>query len=114
MASGPAVDVYDDGYLHVEHARHYVVCGGEPVFHLSRKEFLILSRLVRDPGRPVTHLELWDYAWGDGKEFNNGTFRTHICNLRRKLAPYGIDIVPIIHVGYRFSHAAAPANEDLR
>lgn len=46
-------DVYDDGYLRVEHTNYYVSCGGALV-SLPRKEFLIFSRLARGAGRVVT------------------------------------------------------------
>lgn len=94
-------DIYDDGYLCVEHARFYVSCAGNPLYNLTRKEFLILSRLVRDVERAVTKQELWDCAWGSNATLNNSTFRVHIANLRRKLAPFGLDVVVTVHVGYR-------------
>ena len=93
--------VYDDGYLRVEHDRFYVSCGGQPLWRLSRREFLILSRLARGAGRPVTKEEIWACVWGDAAVFNSGNFRVHIANLRRKLAPFGLDIVAMVHVGYR-------------
>ena len=47
--SKPADDVYDDGYLRVEHNAYYVSCSGTPI-KLPRTEFLIFSRLVRSAG----------------------------------------------------------------
>ena len=41
-----ADDVYDDGYLRIEHHNYYVACGGQAL-RLPRTEFLILSRLAR-------------------------------------------------------------------
>src|SRR5262249_43024547 len=92
---------YDDGYLRVEHESFYVSCGGRPLYHLSRREFLILSRLARGAGRPVTKEPIWAFVWGEDTAFNASTFRVHIANLRRKLAPYGLDIIAMVHVGYR-------------
>jgi len=51
----PAADIYDDGYLRVEHDKYYLACQGRPIYTLSRTEFLIISRLARDFGRPVNH-----------------------------------------------------------
>ena len=42
----PADNVYDDGYLRVEHQTYYAACSGTPI-KLPRTEFLIFSRLVR-------------------------------------------------------------------
>jgi DNA-binding response OmpR family regulator len=98
--------VYDDGYLRVEHDRYYVSCGGQPIWRLSRREFLILSRLARGAGRPVTKEEIWAYVWGNAATFNPSNFRVHIANLRRKLAPFGLDIIAMVHVGYRLRKSA--------
>ena len=35
-----AEDIYDDGFLRVEHKNYYVACGGSPI-KLPRTEFLI-------------------------------------------------------------------------
>lgn len=102
-------DVFDDGYLHVEHDRYYVACDGRPIFNLSRKEFLILSRLARGNSRVVTKEEIWVRAWGDA-EFNYNTFRVHIASLRRKLSSFGLDIVAVVHVGYRLVRSD-PSNQ---
>ena len=45
-------DVYDDGFLHVEHQRFYVTVNGQAFYGFTRKEFYLLSRLARDFGRP--------------------------------------------------------------
>ena len=106
--------VYDDGYLRVEHDRFYVSCGGQPIWRLSRREFLILSRLARGAGRPVTKEEIWAYVWGNAATFNASNFRVHIANLRRKLAPFGLDIVAMVHVGYRLKKSAEWKEGDER
>ena len=41
-------DVFDNGFLRVEHRNYYVACGGTPI-KLPRTEFLIFSRLTRTP-----------------------------------------------------------------
>src|SRR5215210_1471091 len=62
-------DIYDDGYLRVEHKNYYVACAGQSL-KLPRTEFLIFSRLARTPERIVTAEDLWQYAWGDDKPVN--------------------------------------------
>ena len=98
--------MYDDGYLRVEHSKFYVACAGEPLYNLTRKEFLILSRLVCAMGRPVTKEEIWGFAWKGDAEFNRDTLRVHVAGLRRKLSPFGLDIVAVVHVGYRLMSLA--------
>lgn len=93
-------DVYDDGYLRIEHARYYVACNGEPI-KLPRTEFLMLSRLARTPERIVTAEDLWQYAWGRDKPLNPESLHVFIYRLRGKLANYSLQIETMINVGYR-------------
>jgi hypothetical protein len=58
-----AADVYDDGRLRVEHDNYYVSLEGRAL-KLPRKEFLLVSRLARNPERIVASEELWQHAWG--------------------------------------------------
>lgn len=103
-------EVYDDGLLRIEYAGFYVECAGQPQYDLARKEFLLLAALARHAGRVVPHESLWAAAWGAGAALNTHTLRVHIATLRRKLAPFGIEISAVVHVGYRLnppSQAAA-------
>lgn len=95
-----AADVYDDGYLRVEHKNYYVACGGQSL-KLPRTEFLILSRLSRSPERIVTAEELWEYAWGSEKPVNMESLHVYIYRLRNKLAPFKVSIDTMVNVGYR-------------
>ncbi len=61
-------EIYDDGFLRVEHENYYVSCGGKNV-RLPRAEFLIFSRLVRTPLRFVSAEEMWQAAWTTAVEF---------------------------------------------
>ncbi len=94
------IDVYDDGYLRVEHRHYYVACGGEQL-RLPRTEFLIMSRLVKSPERIVGADELWKYAWGQDKPLNPESLHVYIYRLRSKLQPYELKIDTMINVGYR-------------
>jgi two-component system alkaline phosphatase synthesis response regulator PhoP len=95
-----ADDVYDDGYLRVEHKNYYVACGGESL-KLPRTEFLILSRLARSPERIVTAEELWEHAWGSEKPVNMESLHVYIYRLRNKLTDSKISIDTMVNVGYR-------------
>jgi DNA-binding response OmpR family regulator len=93
-------DVYDDGFLRVEHKNYYVACGGETL-KLPRTEFLIISRLARSAGRIVTSEDLWSCAWGDEKPLNSESLHVHIYRLRNKLLPYDVTIDTMVNVGYK-------------
>ncbi|HKR58816.1 MAG TPA: helix-turn-helix domain-containing protein [Pyrinomonadaceae bacterium] len=101
-------DVYDDGYLRVEHKAYYVACAGDSI-KLPRTEFLIFSRLVRSADRIVPADELWQYAWGNQKPLNTESLHVYIYRLRNKLVPYNLSIDTMVNVGYRLMlNRAAP------
>ena len=95
-----ADDVYDDGYLRVEHKNYYVSCAGQSI-KLPRTEFLILSRLARSPERIVGAEDLWEHAWGNDKPLNTESLHVYIYRLRNKLMSYNVSIDTMVNVGYR-------------
>ena len=104
-----AGDVYDDGYLRLEHKNYYVACGGQAL-KLPRTEFLILSRLARSPERIVTAEELWEYAWGSDKPVNMESLHVYIYRLRNKLTASEISIDTMVNVGYRLLPGNSPGS----
>jgi two-component system, OmpR family, alkaline phosphatase synthesis response regulator PhoP len=102
-------DVYDNGYLRVEHKNYYVACGGQPL-RLPRTEFLILSRLARTPERIVKSEELWEHAWGSDKPLNAESLHVYIYRLRNKLAGCNLQIDTMVNVGYRLLTPNSPAS----
>ena len=95
-----AADVYDDGFLRVEHHNYFVQCG-EATVKLPRAEFLIFSRLARNPKRFVTAEELWLSAWNSRKPFNVVSLHVYMYRLRRRFEPFGVRIETMVNVGYR-------------
>jgi DNA-binding response OmpR family regulator len=95
-----AEDVYDDGYLRIEHKNYYMACGGQSI-RLPRTEFLIISRLVRSVERAVSSEDLWQYARGSEKPLNAESLHVFIYRLRSKLLPYKLHIDTMVNVGYR-------------
>ena len=93
-------DIYDDGFLRVEHKNYYVACGGSPL-KLPRTEFLIFSRLARTPNRIVTADDLWCSVWGDNKPLNSESLHVYIYRLRAKLSDFELQIETMVNVGYR-------------
>ena len=106
IQDSPQEDVYDDGYLRVEHENYYLACGGEPLY-LPRVEFLLMSRLSRSINRVVRSEELWRAAWENSKPLNSASLHVYIHRLRTKLAPYKLQIDTVINVGYRLLKSAA-------
>jgi DNA-binding response OmpR family regulator len=93
-------DIFDDGFLRVEHRNYYVACGGTPL-KLPRTEFLIFSRLTRTPDRIVPAEELWISIWGSDKPLNSESLHVYIYRLRAKLSGFGLQIETMVNVGYR-------------
>ena len=96
----PDEDVYDDGYLRVEHKNYFLSCGGQAVF-LPRTEFLLISRLARSIERAVSSEDLWQYARGGTKPFNSESLHVFMYRLRSKLMPHRVRIDTVVNVGYR-------------
>jgi DNA-binding response OmpR family regulator len=99
MTAVSEANIYDDGYLRVEFDCFYVACRGKPIYTISRKEFLIFACLLRANGRPVSHQDIWRQVWQD-EELKDTVLRVHVTSIRRKLSPYGIEVIPMIGVGY--------------
>lgn len=105
----PAEDVYDDGYLRVEHETYFASCDGQPIY-LPRVEFLLLSRLSRSMNRVVKSEDLWRAAWAENKPLNCASLHVYIYRLRTKLLPFNLQIETLVNVGYRLvMHPHEPA-----
>lgn len=100
-------DIYDDGYLRVEHRNYYVACDGVPL-KLPRTEFLIFARLTRTPNRFVTADDLWRSVWGSNKPLNSESLHVYIYRLRTKLANFGLQIETMVNVGYKLITRQGP------
>lgn len=94
------VELYDDGFLRVEHSRYYVACGGN-ILKLRRAEFLIVSILARNADRVMTGEEIWNHVWQGEKPFNQESLKVLIYNLRCHFAPFEIAIETMVKVGYK-------------
>ncbi|MGN6222832.1 response regulator [Pseudoxanthomonas sp.] len=96
--------VFDDGHLHVDLARREVLLDGEALA-LSRKEFALLSLLLRHAGRVVTQPQLLRELWGPTHQQDTHYLRILVGKLRQKIgddasAPRYIATEP--GVGLRF------------
>lgn len=79
------------------------VTRGDVEIAVSAKELVILTALLRHPGRLLTHAQLVDRAWSMESEVAPEVVRAHIKNLRRKLAIDGRgSVIETVHgMGYR-------------
>jgi len=100
IANQSTGDIYDDGYLRVEHRNYYLTCAGQSIY-LPRTEFLLISRLVRSIERVVSAEDLWRSAWGNDKPLNSESLHVYIYRLRNKLLSYQLQIDTLVNVGYR-------------
>jgi two-component system, OmpR family, KDP operon response regulator KdpE len=73
------------GGVHVDLAAQVVRRDGREI-RLTQTEYKLLSTLVRNRGRLLTHDVLLSQAWGAAHAEDRQTLRTHMTNLRRKLA----------------------------
>ena len=95
---------YDDGRLAVDLARREVLLDGAAVA-LTRKEFAVLSLLVRHPGRVVSQQQILRDVWGPTHTQDTHYLRIVMGKLRQKLGddpttPRWLRTEP--GVGYRF------------
>lgn len=79
------------------------VTRGQDAIALSAKERLVLTALLRHPGRLLTHAQLVEQAWNLDAAPSPEVVRAHIKNLRRKLAKSGApSLIETVHgLGYR-------------
>lgn len=98
------------GELQLDVTRRTAVRDGRPV-HLTPTEWALLSALLGNAGRTMTHRQLYDAVWGDGTFGQARQYlRVYITHLRKKIevepfAPRIIVTEP--GVGYRFEAGAS-------
>ena len=92
------------GGLTIDHGRHQVSVGGEPI-PLTAREFSLLATMAAHPGFVFTRSQLLEQVWGD-EYYDDHVVDVHVSNLRKKLeagssSPRYLETVR--GVGYRFS-----------
>ncbi len=113
-APGDAVPaLFDDGVLRVDLARREVSVRGAQVT-LSRKEYALLSLLVRHAGRVVTQPQLLREVWGPSHAEDTHYLRILVGKVRHKLGDSALQpryIATEPGVGLRFIGAECLDNE---
>lgn len=92
---------YEDEHLVVDFDDMRVTCSSSDV-RLTRKEFALLSHLIKNIGRVATRQQLLDNVWGYSYFGDTRTLDVHIRRLRQKMGDCGNSIETVVGVGYRF------------
>jgi len=104
----PSEPAFQDDKIRIDFEGHTVWSDGREVT-LTRKEFELLSALVRSRGRVLTREKLLEAVWGYQYIGETRTVDVHVFRLRQKL---GDDdqtrIETVVGVGYRYRNPAAP------
>ncbi len=97
-----ALERYEDEKLSIDFEDMRVLCSGEEV-KLTRKEFALLTNLVKNSGRVAMRQNLLDNVWGYSYFGDTRTLDVHIRRLRQKLGECASCIETVVGSGYRFS-----------
>jgi len=97
-------DVFTCDYLTVDQEKRKVLIDGEQV-HLTPLEFKILSLLIENRGKVLTHKYILNEIWGGTQGVESGNLRVFMATLRRKIEKEPANprfILTEVGVGYRF------------
>jgi DNA-binding response OmpR family regulator len=101
-SADPGQKVVRVGDLEVDPAKHEVRLRGKDVV-CTPTELRLLHHLVRNRGRVFTRAQLLDKAVGTDVVVIDRNIDVHVATLRKKLDDYGLRIVTIRGVGYKFA-----------
>jgi len=98
-------EVFRAAGLQVDLARRLVTAAGQPV-QLSPREYELLSLLIRNAGRVMTHRQLLTAVWGTAHTGDVQYLRVYVGHLRQKLGEAGLHLITTEPgVGYRMAEA---------
>lgn len=90
LSNEGALPQFDDGHLHIDLVRREVHLEGEPVA-LTRKEYALLSLLLRNAGRVVTQPQILREIWGPTHQHDTHYLRILVGKLRHKLGDSALE-----------------------
>ncbi len=101
--SGSPIIESDDliiaGNITIDKERYMVIMGSQEII-LPRKEFELLSLLVKKPNKVFSREEIFSKVWGNDVVVGDRTIDVHVRKLREKL---GSDCIKTVKgVGYKF------------
>ncbi len=104
----PKKENLDDGDIKIKNlllksGAHEVYIDGK-IVELTLKEFKILHKLCKSPGRVYTRDKLLDEIWGMDYEGDIRTVDSHVARLRTKLGEWGTkNIITVYGTGYKLN-----------
>jgi two-component system, OmpR family, KDP operon response regulator KdpE len=105
-ARGNGAALVSFGDIEIDFSLRTITRAGEPV-HLTPTEYRLLTVLVTNAGRVLTHRSLLKHVWGPGSVDSNHYLRIYVASLRRKIesdAAQPQHILTEAGVGYRFAN----------
>ena len=90
VSSEGVLPQFNDGHLHIDLVRREVMLDGAPVA-LTRKEYALLSLLLRNAGRVVTQPQILQEIWGPTHQHDTHYLRILVGKLRHKLGDSALD-----------------------
>ncbi len=102
-----ATPIFESGSLHVDLSKRFVSIAGTAI-KLTNTEFEVLSRLVRNQGKVVSHGQLMREIWGAAAVDETHYLRIYINQLRKKIEENPSSPTHILTepgVGYRLALA---------
>ena len=100
--------IFESGDLKVDLSRREVTVAAKPV-HLTPNEFKLLSVMIKNAGKVMTHRQLLREVWGPGSGEETHYLRVYMNQLRQKLEPESARPKHLLTepgVGYRLVSAA--------
>lgn len=92
------------GDIHVDLIKRLVTRHDE-LIHLTPIEYKLLTHLIRQPDRVITHHQLLKAVWGPGHSEDMHYVRVHMANLRKKVElnpSKPLHLLTEAGIGYRF------------
>jgi len=106
--SSTHIPAYRDEHLAMDFEHQSAALDNQRML-LTRKEYDLLSLLVRHAGEIIPRDALLLQVWGYGGEIRTRTLDVHVRRLRKKLGSYADQYIETIFgIGYRFQPYHAP------
>jgi len=97
--------VYKIGDLEVDQEKHKVTLGGKDI-HFTPMEYNVLTLLIKNSGKVLTHKYLLKEVWGTYLDSDIQSLRVFMANIRRKMEKNPAKpryIFTEVGIGYRFA-----------
>ncbi|MBN3754746.1 response regulator transcription factor [Paraburkholderia sp. Tr-20389] len=102
--ASPAMSLKCDYRLALDASTREFVAGNER-FLVTRREYMLLECLLRQPNAPVARDQLMRYAWPDEEDVDPSSVNLVVSRLRRKLADHTptVQIETVSRFGYQIT-----------